>query len=424
MVNLMLGEAFTTTFWKWIIKDVFSFVELYGLRVIIITVIIKLILSPFDFYTRKKGIDNAKIMEKMQPELQRLQKQYANNPRELQLKRQALNKKYGYSMFSTCLPLLLTLIVFFTLLPGFTATAKQLNIDTYTHLQNSYSQYYNSATAPLTDDSKRELVIDSVYISKANAFNNEWYNYEIAKLKNIKANKDLSEEELHKLLVDNLEKSGMLSAGKSLVISPDDQDIFTQENVKAELKQQYIIVSKYIAQKEVWQIYENGEKESFLWMKNIWRPDTWKNPIFSQTEFQQLTGMGAQEGFGEEGWVYKYNDVMGRVLDEYQGKWNGYLILVVFSLTLTILSTLMSMRQQKLNADPTQQSAASSMKFMMYMGPIMIGYFALTQSGAFTLYMVTQSFMTLLINLLSTAIIKVIYKNKEDDTTAPYARKK
>jgi membrane protein insertase Oxa1/YidC/SpoIIIJ len=80
------------------------------------------------------------------------------------------------------------------------------------------------------------------------------------------------------------------------------------------------------------------------------------------------------------------------------------------------------MRQQKQNADPTQQSAMGTMKIMMFIMPIMIGFFALTQTSAFTLYMAVNSLMTLIITLISSAILKLIDRNKQDEES-PYARR-
>ena len=72
MVNVIIAEAFTTTFWKWLIMDVLGFIQNYGWRVIFLTVAIKLILAPIDFFNRKKSLDNSKIMKKMQIERQKI----------------------------------------------------------------------------------------------------------------------------------------------------------------------------------------------------------------------------------------------------------------------------------------------------------------------------------------------------------------
>ena len=49
------------------------------------------------------------------------------------------------------------------------------------------------------------------------------------------------------------------------------------------------------------------------------------------------------------------------------------------------------------------------MKVMLFLMPIMLAVFALTSSSAFTLYMVTNSIMTLVINLITSLIVRAIF---------------
>ncbi|HEY8390572.1 MAG TPA: YidC/Oxa1 family membrane protein insertase [Clostridia bacterium] len=391
MVNV-IAEAFTTTFWKWLIIDVLGFIQNYGWRVIFLTMAIKLILAPLDFFNRKKSIDNARKMEKMKPELDKISKQYANNPAELQKKRSALYKKYGYGVFSSCIAMLIPLIIFITLISGYTGTSKVLNTNRYNHLKEIYTQNVAQYKQDVTE----------AKVAEVNAINQEWYDYQVSLLS---GTKDKTEEEIVKMLE---EKLGFVGIKKG-------NNVFTIDNIKSQPQQrQYDEVVKYIAQLRVYDEYEAHGKDSFLWIKNIWRADTWANPIPTQSEFYSLTGI-------KENADVDYNDVMGIIQYRYKGQWNGLLILVVLSVGLNVLNTWMSMRQQKANEDPTN-GAMGSMKIMMFMMPILIGYFALSQTSAFTLYMAVNSFMTLIINLISTGILKLIDKNNKEEES-PYARR-
>ena len=402
MVNVIVAEIFTTTFWKWLIMDVLAFIQNYGWRVIFLTVAIKLILAPLDFFNRKKSKDNAKKMEKMKPELDKLAKQYANNPTELQRKRSSLYKKYGYGMFSSCIAMLVPLFIFITLISGYTGTSKVLNARQYDTLEKAYQNVY--AEYGINDISKKDVIVATeTEASKANQKNQEWYDYQISLLGDTK---DKTDEELLSMLEDKLDFTGIKKG----------DNVFTADNIQIQpLKTQYQHLVKYIAQNKVYELYEAGGKDSFLWIKNIWRADTWNNPIPSQNEFYSLTGI-------KENTDADYNEVMGIIQYKYKGQWNGLLILVILSIGLNVLNTWMSMRQQKANADPTQQSAMGSMKIMMFIMPIMIGFFALTQTSAFTLYMAVNSLMTLIITLISSAILKLIDRNKQDEES-PYARR-
>ena len=78
-------------------------------------------------------------MEQMRPELEKLQKQYADNKDLYNQKMMALYKKNGYSMFGACLPTILTLVMFIVAINGFTDYSKFQNQEYFYHMTNSYN---------------------------------------------------------------------------------------------------------------------------------------------------------------------------------------------------------------------------------------------------------------------------------------------
>ena len=90
-----------TGLWEWLVLDVFSFVENYGWRVVLFTLCLKLLLSPLDIYQRYKARQNQKISERLKPQLEKLQRQYPD-PQDFQQKQMELQKKEGFSYFSSC----------------------------------------------------------------------------------------------------------------------------------------------------------------------------------------------------------------------------------------------------------------------------------------------------------------------------------
>ncbi|MBO5713859.1 MAG: YidC/Oxa1 family membrane protein insertase, partial [Clostridia bacterium] len=87
--------------------------------VILFTVILKLITFPFDLYSRISMKKNSILMEEMRPELEKLQKQYANDKTLYSQKMMALYKKNGYSMWGACLPTIVTLVIFIVAISAF-----------------------------------------------------------------------------------------------------------------------------------------------------------------------------------------------------------------------------------------------------------------------------------------------------------------
>ena len=75
----------------------------YGLAIILLTIIIKILVYPLT----KKQIKSMKAMQKIQPEMQKLQKKYKDNPQMMQKKLMELYQKEGANPMSGCLPMLI-----------------------------------------------------------------------------------------------------------------------------------------------------------------------------------------------------------------------------------------------------------------------------------------------------------------------------
>jgi YidC/Oxa1 family membrane protein insertase len=82
---------------------IYDLVKNYGLAIIIITFIIKLLISPL---THKSMVSQEK-MSKLQPKLKELQAKYKDKPEDLNKETMNLYKKEGINPFAGCLPLLL-----------------------------------------------------------------------------------------------------------------------------------------------------------------------------------------------------------------------------------------------------------------------------------------------------------------------------
>lgn len=90
----------------------------YGLAVIAFTLLVRVVLFPFDFKSRKSMRKTARL----QPKMAVLQKKYANDREKLNRKMQELYKQEGVSPLSGCLPMLLSypiLIIMFNAMRGY-----------------------------------------------------------------------------------------------------------------------------------------------------------------------------------------------------------------------------------------------------------------------------------------------------------------
>ena len=113
--------------------------------IIVFTLILKLITLPFDYFSRASMRKNTLKMEQMRPELEKLQKQYADNKDLYNQKMMALYKKNGYSMFGACLPTILTLIIFIVAINAFTDYSQYQNKLDFYHMSQSYNTVIHNA---------------------------------------------------------------------------------------------------------------------------------------------------------------------------------------------------------------------------------------------------------------------------------------
>ena len=91
-------------FLKGILDGINSLFGNYGWSIIVFTLLIKLVLMPFDYKSRVGMRKTTKI----QPQIAALQKKYANDKDKLNAKMAELYKKEGVNPMSSCLPMLLT----------------------------------------------------------------------------------------------------------------------------------------------------------------------------------------------------------------------------------------------------------------------------------------------------------------------------
>ena len=138
-----------TVRYQWLCNIIAKIIEFsgdVGLGVIIFTVILKLITLAPDVFSRVSMKKNALKMEEMREDLEKLQKQYANDKVKYQQKIAALYKKNGYSAFSACLPTIITLVFFFIVIGAFNSYSQRSEFYIFKDMGAAYDEAVNSFT--------------------------------------------------------------------------------------------------------------------------------------------------------------------------------------------------------------------------------------------------------------------------------------
>ena len=76
--------------WAWFILEVFKFIANYGWRVVLFTLILKLLLSPVDIMQKISMRKQQKIQSKLAPVFEKIDRQYANDQRTAMMKKQEI----------------------------------------------------------------------------------------------------------------------------------------------------------------------------------------------------------------------------------------------------------------------------------------------------------------------------------------------
>jgi YidC/Oxa1 family membrane protein insertase len=94
-------------FMKWL----FSFLGNYGVAIIVLTVVLKILLYPLTY----KSMKSMKKMAAIQPQLQKLRDRYKDDKEALNREMLQLMRTQGYNPVAGCLPMLIQMPVFFAL---------------------------------------------------------------------------------------------------------------------------------------------------------------------------------------------------------------------------------------------------------------------------------------------------------------------
>ena len=138
--------GFMVDMWTNVISWFSSVIGNYAWAIILLTLLIKLLMLPLDFFNKKSTRKNTKMQAVIQPELVKLQEKYGNDKNLLNQKISEVYKKHNYNVVGSCLfmfvNLALTLVIFFSLFSGLNNMASIKITEQYNTLQQTYSTAY------------------------------------------------------------------------------------------------------------------------------------------------------------------------------------------------------------------------------------------------------------------------------------------
>jgi len=371
--------------WERALAVWFDFIVSYGWRVVVFTLLLKLMLFPLDFYQRYVTRKNQKIQERIAPDVEKIKKMYPDRQMQFSKQRQ-LQKREGLKPFGACLPAIVTMLIFLSLWQAMLNVGQFMTVQTYFNLHDTFIEV---------------------------------------------------QTESHARAIERGD-------------TPTQAETYARTQARAAVRERY----------------ENHERQSFLWISNVWVPDVpWQRPIFRDApsffssidrfyrgNHRQLSESNIRGTFNYELFLYErgeeldengrmtpaqihdfnqwihgvmgqYEDVMHDLIHAPNNRNNGFLLMVILAVALNFGTQFLTMKQQKKAgmSNPMGMDGAmggmmgggNMMKIMMFVFPIMMGIFAISMAAAFTIYMVMNATLTMLGLLSMMGIFKLMDKRRE-----------
>ena len=466
IINFLQPEMgnFLVKIIAWLVKITSS----VAVGVVLFTLLLKLITLPFDFVSRASMRKNSVKMEKMRPELEKLQKQYAGNKDLYNKKMMALYKKNGYSMFGACLPTIITLVIFIVAINAFTKYSSYQNLKYFYDMSVSYNNVVYSAFDLGEKDGEKviyreengALVVNDEFFVKngsgnvtlkkigedveftatvaVNADNYVLYtdNSYLSYQRNFTVNDGTRVYGVKSFGVreEKLNNNNPLSSAENNYLkinydaktgTGDDYATALLNNSGAETAYTAAEFLKEIASEKAAETFRNNGSK-FLWVKNIWVTDSpMKHPVESDWKTFVKTYSYDEKNSGGDMNEESYNQLI-RKLEKEQNSANGYFILVLLTAGSSLLSQLIMSKTQKsqMELQTVDGQGAQQQKIMMWMMPIMMAIFAFMYTAAFSIYIVLSSFLSILTTLLINFIVDMKFKKAEERAEKEVVRSK
>ena len=368
-----------------IIKFLVEGIGITAVGVIIFTLILKTIVMPLDVFSKVKTKKQSLIMKRMRPQMEKLQKQYANDKAMYNQKVMELYKKNGYSMLGICLPTLVSLIIFMVVFSQFSTYSQYANLQLYRGMVTAY----NEVAQEYVYDEENP---DGFLISATDSDGEAVYRVNFEKFEDYYTAHRAQNDPTYEALTAE--------------VNVEEADEYEHD--------MFVIIKDYMAEfaREASANYYHEHNQGFMWVGNIWYPDSMLNkevPTFDK--FVSSLSRASDLSNYEE----SYNEVTAH-LDKQKDTYNGYFVLIVLAIGMMFLSQFFMMRMQKdMNELGTVDgSGQRTNKWMLILMPIIYGVFSFFYSAAFSLYMITNTLYSFVTTLIVNKALDVKFRKLEE----------
>lgn len=362
MFNVLAKVALINTTYEislnWIgklIKLLIESIGSVGVGIIIFSLILKFIVMPFDVIQRISMRRQNNMMKENEAKMKKLQKQYANNKEMYAKKVNEMYKASGISMLSSCLPMILSIVVFIVAINAFNAYATYSAVHNYNDMVSAYNQSIVRQCDGIYEKSEYGYIITGADADE--------------KAETIQ---QTAKEAVKTAYDKTISKRTNFLWIKNIWVTDSSfkHPIPDHENFIEEVKRQKFEVK--------------GEKVKL---------ESLKTSAYDKDNYNKVTAN----------------------LTQAKAEPNGYFILIALSIAVTLLQQWISNKAQKEQQQfaTVDGQSATQQKTMMVMMTIMFAVFAFLYSASFSIYMITSNLMSMLSTFVITKVVDYTENKRE-----------
>ena len=380
----------------------------YLLTILVVTVFLRLIQIFPDISNRKTQLKMAVV----QPQINELQKKYADDPQKLRVEQSKLMKKYGVNTLTSCLPMLITLPLFFCFLNAFRTWG---NEETITLM------YETAITQTMDEGSEERAIAEEQAMDTFKSFEFLW-------TKNIWQPDNFLDAQFLIFRFDGevITKPTTLSAISSVSLAnmPLLQNGYTNKN------------GEKISGEEIWQtLVDSGlasgaygdagqasgcsscsgcstDRSGMMLLPTTVDPSIADKMMGTETT---VAVIDPETGDDTPTATATGSDIYSALMKRYpeaisqNGKTpaNGLMIMPFLAAGMQLLTSLVMMKRNKKDG---QSEQAKQMNTMMYFMPILSIFICMSSTTAFAFYWTISG----AIQLVSSLIINAVFDKKKD----------
>ena len=239
-LSLLSSVAAPKDLWSILIEGFQNGIANFGWTILLLTIVVKLVLSPLDFgvkYTTKR---QNLVQQKCAPEVAKIKKKFGADQQRVRIQTQSLYKREGMNAGISCIVMLvnlvMTMVVFFTFYASLQKNTTYQAIVEYEKLNVTYSETFSKAFADFDKN-------DDITYDNAKEKYNEYF-----------------------------------AADKWLKEHQDTDEGWNEKSTLVEKYAPAIKSAKTAAEKETVNVW-NETKANWLWVDNIWSEDASVSPF-------------------------------------------------------------------------------------------------------------------------------------------------